>query len=535
MPSRNLDLIAQWEEKTYEVRYFLFEDEIDNPTQVPTIFEYKLRDIINKYERTPIPGYIFIGWFEAVSGEEFEFGIEMTEIITPYILFGKWTPISYLIEYDLNAPEGEVVEPSNPTEFTMEDVRNNDNTPIPLAEPSREGYDFDGWKDESLAGVGAIGSPGNKTLTAQWILKEYAITYHLDGGSFSVTDFPREYNIQSSFNLIVPIRTGYVFDGWALENGTKITAISPGMSGNIQLTAEWVIQSFQLTTVAYQGQLQTSVPKEFGSTLGLINPTRRGYSFSGWEDSSSGTRYNSDSTMPGNDLSLIGQWDLNEYTINYDLNDGTSNASFTYDYTILDSISIPTPTRTGWIFVGWDNADDGTANHTPASGTTTIIAGVYAEDLNFKAVWTQSIYTMRYDTAGGNDIEDKTFTFGQSLDNTYFPVPTKSGETFIGWFDSANRRWAVGSAFENIGPDGNLALTARWATFPYSITFDADNGEDSYSTSVYPGQPVYIGFTPYKEGYRFGGWMDLDDGTYYTKDSIMPTKNLTLTAQWIEL
>jgi uncharacterized repeat protein (TIGR02543 family) len=44
---------------------------------------------------------------------------------------------------------------------------------------------------------------------------------------------------------------------------------------------------------------------------------------------------------------------------------------------------------------------------------------------------------------------------------------------------------------------------------------------------------VYIGFTPYKEGYTFAGWKDLDGDTFYTAESIMPDKALTLTAQWI--
>jgi uncharacterized repeat protein (TIGR02543 family) len=81
-------------------------------------------------------------------------------------------------------------------------------------------------------------------------------------------------------------------------------------------------------------------------------------------------------------------------------------------------------------------------------------------------------------------------------------------------------------------PNANLALTARWYTVPFSITYDAANGEETYSTSIYPGQNVHIGFTPYREGYTFVGWKDEDEGIFYTKDSIMPAKALTLTAQW---
>jgi uncharacterized repeat protein (TIGR02543 family) len=264
----------------------------------------------------------------------------------------------------------------------------------------------------------------------------------------------------------------------------------------------------------------------------MSEPTRRGYTFNGWEDTLTGGIYSSNSTMPDNDLNLIGSWTLNDYSVSYDLNQGTSAATFDYNFTVLESILIPSPIRTGWVFVGWDTADDGIANHTPIAGTTTIAIGAYAEDLNLKAVWTQNIYTLTYNSDGGSAVSSKTFTFSQTLNATYFPVPTKGTETFVGWFDSNGGRWSASSNVNNTGPNNNLTLTARWTTVPYSVTYDADNGENTYSTSIYPGSEVYIGFTPYREGYTFVGWKDLEDDIFYTSSSIMPTKNLTLTAQW---
>jgi uncharacterized repeat protein (TIGR02543 family) len=537
MPSRNLDLIAQWEIKTYDVVYYVFQADMENPDVIPQTLSYQIGQTVNAGVISN-PGYTFNGWFDSTTDQLFTFGFVMTEITEPYILYGKWTPIVYTVTYVLNGP---VNDEEAPEDFVVEDIDNSENPvsftvedSIPLTEPSKDGYVFTGWSSDSVTVQTVGGAITNVTLTASWRLEEFEISYDADGGNVQFGS-ATSYTIKDDFALLPATKEGHNFIGWRNQDGNTVTRIDLGSSGDLQLTAVFQIRSYTLSTAQYLGASPTSTTKQYGADLGLTDPVRRGYSFGGWEDSTSGTRYNSDSTMPGSNLSLVGQWDLNEYTINYDLNEGASNASFTYNFTVLQSISIPSPTRTGWTFIGWDNADDGTANHTPVSGTTTIAIGVYAEDLNLKAVWSQRVYTLTYNSAGGNNISSKTFNFGQSLDNTYFPVPTKSGETFTGWFDSANRRWAVGSAFENIGPDGNLALTARWATFPYSITFDADNGEDSYSTSVYPGQPVYIGFTPYKEGYRFGGWMDLDDGTYYTKDSIMPNKSLTLTAQWIEL
>jgi hypothetical protein len=110
------------------------------------------------------------------------------------------------------------------------------------------------------------------------------------------------------------------------------------------------------------------------------------------------------------------------------------------------------------MFVGWDTNDDGIANHFQIAGKVTIGANVYAEDLNLKAVWSRTPYTLSFNTAGGNDIDPKTFYYGVTLDGSYLPTPTKAGETFIGWYEENGTRWGLGN---NTGPNRNLHLIAR--------------------------------------------------------------------------
>lgn len=535
MPAKDLDLVAQWAVKTYDVKYYYIESDITSGKLPVATIPYTLGETIIEEELTR-NGYEFVQWIDASTGLPFEFGIVMTDISEPYLLYGEWELIIYNINYQLidedidSGDESEVTNPEdNPSTFTVED-------PItPLVAPTRSGYTFLGWKSDTVtvSTVGGSGTFTNITLTAQWQLIRYDITYNENGGINNFNN-PRNFNVEETYQLLPAVRNGYTFDGWQNQNGVIMTEIPLGTSGSLTLTAQWTINKHTLRYRTLTGQSYTTVNnKEFGSPLGMSDPTRLGYTFTGWQDDASGAYYSTTDTMPDKNLDLTGTWDINTYSISYDLDNGTTAATpFTYNYTVIDAISIASPTRTGWVFVGWDKDNNGTADHTPSAGTTTISAGTYAEDLNFKAVWTQNIYTMTYDSSGGNDISDKTFTFSQQLDSTYFPTPVKTGETFIGWFDDQGRRWAVGIAYLNVGPNNNLNLTARWATFPRSITYDAANGEDTYTTTVYPGANVYIGFTPFKEGHTFIGWMDLDDGTYYTKDSIMPDKDLTLTAQW---
>ena len=530
MPPNDIALIAQWEIKKYDVVYFTFKADVTNPNKLPSTVEYELGQTVNEQSLTN-PGYTFDGWFNAADDTEFVFGFTMTDIAEPYILYGKWTAIVYTVTYNLQDDEEApaTLPEDNPTEFTVEDPT------LPIGDPVRPGYEFNGWRNDGNVITNSIGGGStieNITLTATWELIRYDITYETDGGTNNF-DNPRDFNVEESFTLLPAVRTGYTFGGWKNQNDQTVTQITLGTSGDLTLTAQWTINKYTFTYRSFAGQSVTTVNnKEYGSELGMSEPTRRGYTFNGWEDMANGASYSSNSTMPDNALNLIGSWTINDYSVSYDFNEGTSAATFDYNFTVLESILIPSPIRTGWVFVGWDTADDGTANHTPIAGTTTIAIGTYAEDLNLKAVWTQNIYTLTYNSDGGSAVNSKTFTYSQTLDATYFPTPTKGTETFTGWYDANGARWGVGSSANNTGPNNHLTLTARWTTVPYSITYDADNGENTYSTTIYPGSEVYIGFTPYREGYTFVGWKDLEDDIFYTSSSIMPTKNLTLTAQW---
>jgi uncharacterized repeat protein (TIGR02543 family) len=524
--------VAQWDQKIYQVVYYTFKADVTDSNKLPAVSNYTLGQTVTE-QSISNPGYTFDGWFNAADDQPFTFGFTMTDISEPYVLYGKWTPIIYTVTYVLveeeEAGENEVVEnnPANPETFTIED------DPIVLQDPTRDGYTFNGWKSESVTVSTVGGVTTNIVLTAQWLLIRYNITYVLDGGQNNF-DNPRNFNVEETYPLLPAVKEGYTFTGWKNQNNQTMTEIPLGISGDLTLTAQWTINKYTFRYRTFEGQSYTTVNnKEYGSTLGMATPTRRGYTFLGWEDNATGASYTASSTMPDNNLDLTGIWEINTYSIDYNLNLGTTAPTpFIYNFTVLDSVAITSPTKTGSVFVGWDKDGNGTADHTPTAGVTTISAGTYAEDLTLRAIWTQTIYTITYNSSGGSSVSPKTFTYSQALDNTYFPVPVKAGETFQGWFDAQGRRWAVGVNFLNVGPNNSFTLTARWATFPRGITFDADNGEDTYSTSVMPGSNVYIGFTPYKEGYTFVGWMDLDDGTFYTKDSIMPDKELTLTAQW---
>ena len=146
--------------------------------------------------------------------------------------------------------------------------------------------------------------------------------------------------------------------------------------------------------------------------------------------------------------------------------------------------------------------------------------------------------TVRSDTVtlkNGNDIfASQSVSYGLPYKVS---VPTKTGYTFIGWFDSAdggNQYTDSCGVSLNIWSETNgKTLYARWTTNRYTITFNSDCDEyfepiiQDYNTFVI--LPTNLT----KEGKSFVGWFDATFTTEYTFTA-MPAENLTLYAKWVE-
>ena len=115
------------------------------------------------------------------------------------------------------------------------------NATLPAA-PTKSGYTFAGWYlgEETYNFTTAVTE--NLTLTAQWTVNQYTITYDLDGGTAEGN--PGTYTAETdSFTLKNPTRPGYTFIGWSGtgltgENNMTVT-IEKGSTGDRSYTAHW--------------------------------------------------------------------------------------------------------------------------------------------------------------------------------------------------------------------------------------------------------------------------------------------------------
>lgn len=108
--------------------------------------------------------------------------------------------------------------------------------------PSRQGYQFTDWYLDDTKYDFNAAVTGDMTLTAQWTLDRYTISYNLNNGT--ATGNPDSYTVESdAITLNTPTRPGYTFTGWSGtgldgENNMTVT-IEKGSTGERSYTAHW--------------------------------------------------------------------------------------------------------------------------------------------------------------------------------------------------------------------------------------------------------------------------------------------------------
>ena len=289
-------------------------------------------------------------------------------------------------------------------------------TPITAPTLTREGYTFKGWDKEIPETMPA----DNITVKAQWEINQYTIAFDTNGGS-EITPITQDYGtkITAPDN---PTRKGYTFKGWDKEIPETMPA------ENITVKAQWKINQYTITFDTNGGSEIAPITQDYGTEITAPdNPTRKGYTFKGWDKEIP-------ETMPAENITVKAQWEINQYTITFDINGGSEIAPITQDYGT--EITAPDkPTRKGYTFKGWDKE---------------IPETMPAENITVKAQWEINQYTIAFDTNGGSEIAPITQDYGTEI--TAPDNPTRKGYTFKGWDKEIPKTM----------PAENITITARW-------------------------------------------------------------------------
>ena len=248
----------------------------------------------------------------------------------------QWTAPTYAVT--LNTNGGTIADGKDVTGYTY-----GVGATLPT-DVTRTGYTFKGWYDnENLTGspVTAIGGAetGNKEYWAKWEINQYTITFDTNGGS-EIAPITQDYGTEITVPAD-PTRKGYIFKGWDKEIPETMPA------DNITVKAQWEINQYTITFDTNGGSEITPITQDYGTEITAPdNPTRKGYTFKGWDREIP-------KTMPAENMTVKAQWEINQYTIAFDTNGGSEIAPITQDYGT--EITAPdNPTRKGYTFKGWD-------------------------------------------------------------------------------------------------------------------------------------------------------------------------------------
>ena len=352
------------------------------------------------------------------------------------------------------------------------------------------------------------------TLSDTKPVSTYAISYVLNGGVNAASN-PATYSDDADTPLAAPARTGYSFGGWYDNeglNGTPVTGIPAGSSGDKTFYAKWTINAYTLRFDAFGGSAVAPITQNYGTALTApANPTRTGYTFGGWSPALP-------DTMPAANCAFTAQWTPIQYRVSYDANGGAGSMesqNFTDGYSsFLRPSAIA---RQGYSFAGWNTAADGSGTAYQDGQSVSSLTAENGATVTLYAQWTVNQYTMTFDSNGGSAVAPITQDYGTAL--TAPADPTRTGYRFYRWFPT----------LPGTIPAENRRFKALWAANSYMLTFGSNGGTGeamSYRFKYDQTEPLPAN-TYTRTGYAFAGWNTKADGSGTAYQDGQEVVNLT--------
>ncbi len=424
------------------------------------------------YGSLPTPtrtGYTFNGWYTGTIGVISQVGADTKVTITDnQTLYANWTANGYTIAYNSNGGSGS----TGNSALTYDKTANLNANSF-----SRTGYTFKGWNTKTdgsgtayadKASVKNLATSGTVTLYAQWTAKAVSVkffrnhngsdesvvtetfTYDVSNQKFGYkTDGTSRYSKMNAANVGFGewSRTGYEMLGWSTDRNAKsiehstYSAVSnnwiDSKSSSVNLYAIWRAKQYTVTFDADGGNISPiSKTVIYDSTYGdLPTPTKAGCTFIGWYTASSGgSKVNADTKVEiTSNQTLYAKWiykvwEEENYSITYayDTDDGCVAGTMSLPYGSKYG-ELPSPTKTGYTFVGWFSEKTGGIQIT--SDMNLIVAA----DHVLYDHWEANTYKVDFNVNGGSISQtSKTVTYNSTYGD--LPTPTRAGYTFLGWF-----------------------------------------------------------------------------------------------------
>ena len=178
-----------------------------------------------------------------------------------------------------------------------------------MTRPDENTGSFFMWlgSDGKLYAPGAIVPAEVTKLTVQWTAPTYAVTLHANGGTINsgnVTGYT--YGVGATLPTADDMTyTGHTFKGWYDNEsltGSPVTAIGGTEMGNKEYWAKWEINQYTITVKPENGKADITITQDYGTAITApADPTREGYTFTGWD-------MEIPTTMPAENITLKARW-----------------------------------------------------------------------------------------------------------------------------------------------------------------------------------------------------------------------------------
>ena len=364
------------------------------------------------------------------------------------------------------------------------------------------------------------------------------VTFKANGGTGNDYTQTVKYNTSTALTANTFTRTGYSFNGWktAENSGTSYAdKANVTFKANTTLYAQWTINSHKVTWKANGGNWDGNsadkvVTYNYGATITeQAAPTRDGYDFKAWSPA-----FVANTTMPDNDLTYTAQWTAKTYDVTLNPQSGTGG---TTSVTATYGAAMPSatmPTRNGYTFKGYYDAQSGGTQYYKADGSSaknwdkTAATTLYAQ-------WELATYKITYDNLkGATNHSSNPATYNINTETITFAAPTTkpTGYTFANWTPASIEK----------GSTGNKTVTANWTAATSTVELNQEEATEKGTTSVTAtyGSAMPAITIPSRTGYTFGGYYTGKNGAgtqYYKADGKSAnTWNLegaqTLYAKW---
>lgn len=561
---------ASFEANTFRVN---FHSPVSEITWPPQTVAYNQRPVIN-YTLSH-ENYLLEGWYlDSNFTERFDLTHRITQNTTLY---------ARLIENEGNREA--IIHFMN---VSNDPLIQTQNSPINLQPPTREGYQFMGWFEDSALTIPLRNVLNEKTL--QVYARFDAITFNVRFEGAEVSPQTVRYDARV-FVPATPRKEGHRFVGWYQEAALQtLFNFQTGIRQNTIIYAKF--ESLQ-HRVQFVG---TTLPDQLINAQALVvqpdNPARVGHDFIGWYQNAAMTQvFNFSTPMTENTL-IYAKWEAHQFTVQFNPNDSNiSIPSQRVSYNQRPSMPT-TPLKEGYTFEGWYTNQALTNRFTGTNviqGPTTLFArwieevkvfihfnnidrdpleviegtslslaappvkegydfrGWYEDELftiplrpfapginlNVYAFYEIKTYTVQFETANTQlFLDERRVEHGQIVQ---LPPVNVTGFDFIDWYLDGNYSDLFSA---NTEVTNDMTLYGKFNIHTFSVNFQSniegtqiDSQSIDYLAKVT--HPNQLREEPLaKEGYQFNGWFEDEAFTKRFDFDRGVTQDLTLYAKW---